>query len=98
MKYEFTKDGCLLVKYGIAYINATYEEDQENVTGVCRMTAVEIEYDEELSSEIMYEVERDILNHFADKEYFMGNFDWKTEAENDISDYTGVLAVNIEFE
>lgn len=98
MKYEFTQDGCLLVEYGITYINATYEEDQENVKGVCRMTAVEIEYDEELSSEIMYEVKCDILNHFADKEYFMGNFDWKTEAENDISDYTGVQAVNIEFE
>lgn len=98
MKYEFTEDGCILVEYGISYINATYEEDRENMIGVCRMTSVEIEYEHELSDEIMYEVKCDILNHFADKEYFMDNFDWKSEAANDISNYTGVAAVNIEFE
>lgn len=98
MDYEFNQDGYITVKYEISYINATFGEDRENMIGVCRMTGVEIECDGDVPGEIISEVQNQIFNHFADKEYFSEDPNWKKEAEEDISDYTGVSSVNADWE
>lgn len=97
MDFELS-GGSIVVSYEIFHINATYEEDRENVLGVCRMTGVEIECDGDVPSHILSEAERQIHNHFADQEYFTEDSNWNQQAKDDISDYTGVSSVNIDFE
>lgn len=98
MEYEFNQDGYITVKYEISYINATFGEDRENMIGVCRMTGVEIECDGDVPGEIISEVQNQIFNHFAAEEYFTEDPDWKDDAANNISEYTGVSNVNVDWE
>lgn len=98
MDYEFNQNGYISVKYDISYINATFSEDREDLPGVCRITGIEIECDGDIPDEILSDVQSTIFNHFADKEYFSEDPNWRKQAEEDISDYTGVSSVNADWE
>ncbi len=82
----------------ISCIHATFGEDRKDVVGVCRMTNVEIECDGDVPDDMIREMQDKIFTHFAEKEYFTENSDWEKQAEHDISNYTGISNVNVDFE
>ncbi|MCI7106732.1 MAG: hypothetical protein MR945_02475 [Agathobacter sp.] len=96
-------DGLLGYKYNdneydISFITATYSEDRDNTPGVCRLTELEIEFDQDISDNDQTEIENEIFNHFAEDEYFTEDGSWRTEAENDIREYTYASSIYIDFE
>lgn len=79
----------------IYHINATFSEDRKNMLGICRITDLEIECDENIPYQIKTKIETQLFNYFADKEYIIEDSNWQEYATNDIANYTDVSNITI---
>lgn len=97
MENGYTLDnGYINNRYEIILVTATYENDQENVPGVSRLTDLSIKVEGDIPIKLKEKVSMDAFNVLCETQYFDASSGWQDEAKKEIANYLSISPSIIE--